>query len=1160
MRSLVIAISGRCEFAEAIINLTYDLGHIIYTLGDLSDSLANLTQQLQIPQLEAGLSDEVDVFVSCHSEFNSTLPSAKHILLSVSSPVESQYDLTWLGVDTNEFSVLQEYQLSLGHLANGADRYDQVMTAATQTLAEIIVQVANDTLCIANKSLSRIPDQVALHRLRAWHQSNETNDGYAAQHGSLFSSFASAASAYKQNCAICFEDQSVSYEQLFSLSTQVAHAIAQHMPQAVMGELPVVALALHKSVELYAAILGVLSLGAVYVPIDPEYPKERIANILKSAAPSLVITQKGVSLADTQSIAALNIDDFGLDINAPAEQLNLHHEYLEQPAVFIYTSGSTGTPKGVQLSHQNILHFCHWYCAHVGLNQQSRALQFTTVCFDASLLDIFPTLFSGARLIVPNEEQRHDFSRLDQLVERHQVTHSFIPPAMLGSLPDYTWPSMIHIVTGGDVCDPLTIKRWSKSRFLHNIYGPTECTVLATTERFEAEANNKVIGKPIANTRIYLLNDAMQPAKTGEHGELYISGKGVGLGYYNAPEMTAERFLPDHFGDNPRQLMYRTGDVCYWDEAGRINFVGRKDNQLKIRGFRVELGEIENAILASGLYAKCVVIATAQKQIRAFVANPSASAKTELLQDALGKTLPNYMLPAHIIELDEFPSTVNGKIDRKQLLEIPMPTRQQDDAGTLNDTEISLRRIWAEALDLDTADIGKQDSFFDLGGHSLLVSKMLLSVKNQFSGGFTLARFMENPTLEGLASLLTNGDLQKGDQISERIYTDMVLSSDIRPSASTNPNCFSPGAVLLTGANGFLGSHILEQLISLTNATIYCLIRASSEEYAYSKLREAYQKYNFNDLQNHPRIKVLIGDLSAPSLGLSDARFLQLAEEIDVIYHNGAQVNHIYDYDHLYQSNVGSTIDLLRLATSGKTKQFVYISTLSAASNVNREGRLVEDGPAAQLPVFVNNGYNLTKWVCEQLVWQAYQRGLPVTLVRPGNVCGHSKTGHCYPDQNRILLLLKGCAQLGNAPDWQTTFDLCPVDFIAKGVVVCTTKAEGHIPVLHFHNPMPLQWSDYVGRLNHHQVPVKLIPAEQWRSNLLTLDESNALYNVISFYLDDQNEDIADISMIDYTATLDRLQQFGMRYPDKNHALVDANLGFLIRSHFIQVNNQQEFA
>jgi len=1140
MKLFSIALDARCPCPHELAAHIYELGHNI-NMDAFSSAPGGVVSVGVAAQADLTLERYCSDAVDLHADIS--------VYISIAYDRDTQrYFIATVTPFNGQLVTIAQSVIQGGFSHNGADVHQEICMELEQcvslTLTRISQGITADNTSPAH-DLLHYP-QVDLDALKVWHQSNETaENGHYIKN--LYKTFEDTVGLLPEKPAIQFGDTSISYKALCSKVEMYASNIQQRLGASECAKQQVIAISLPKSIELYASILAVLKLNACYVPIDPEYPADRIKNILNGSNPDLLIgtldfdidtLSASVEALEGQPKAAFTVPELR---SADVADLN---------AVMIYTSGSSGVPKGVRLTHDNITHFCHWYISEANISSESRCLQFTTVSFDASLLDIFPTFTAGATLVIPSQEQRHDFDQLDRLIRHDAVTHCFIPPAMLSALPQYAWPSMEYIITGGDVCDSAAIDHWSGQASLINIYGPTECTILATFKHFSPGSNNKVIGKPIYNAQIYLINEKGEPCQTLEPGELYIAGKGVGPGYVQDEAQTAERFVQlDAIAHET--TMYRTGDICFWDNNGEVNFIGRRDNQLKIRGFRVELGEIENAILRLNLYAGCVVVADDKKQIRAFVKGPGADVSIELLREKLEGCLPNYMMPAIIQEMLEFPYTVNGKVDRKKLVELKVRSAVTEDNEVWSELQTELREIWAKALDLEPEDLSLKSSFFDLGGHSLLVSKMLLTVKNTYEGSFTLARFMENPTIEALSNLLTSDELTKGAQISDRIYADMVLHHDVKPLVEENLYAFNPRAVLLTGATGFLGVHILEQLVQKTDATIYCHIRASSQEYALKKLADNYQKFGVKGLNKNPRIKVVCGDLAEPRLGLNDSDYQMLCDNVDVIYHNGAQVNHIYDYTYLFNANVRSTIDLLHMACTGQQKQVVYVSTLSAASNLNEQGHIVEDGPAGQLPAFVNNGYNLTKWVSEQLVWQAYERGLPVTLVRPGNVTGHSLTGHCFPDQNRILLLLKGSAQMGVAPDWDLQFDLCPVDFIAKGLVEGSLDKTKHTPVLHFHNPKPLTWKQYVGRLNDHGIAISFIPDGEWRNMLLTLDETNALYQVVSFYLDETSEDIGDISNIDYEKTLNRLKQSGMDYPEKNHKLVDANLGYLISSGFI---------
>lgn len=1145
MKILTIKLDKACPCLSEIAAHIYELGHDV----SIDENAKDLTG------IALAANSNIDYLFKRYDPYHIDLNSDSTIYLSLRYDYDLEtYIVSVIKPINGSLTVIASSSIQNNSFLNGADIYRKLRTELEDIVSETLVLLSNElneSQFASNHNCdlpTHILEELDLEALNYWHKSNETKieNTYIKN---LYEAFEKMAELQPNADAVKLGGIALTYSDLKTKSEHYASKI-----KALIGssnKQQIIAIALPKSFELYATILAVLKLKACYVPIDPEYPKKRIRNILNGAQPDLVVG----SLAFDTLIPVVSIESLETE-SGSCNSIELPETFYSN-AVMIYTSGSTGMPKGVQLTHSNISHFCNWYINETEIRDVSKCLQFTTVSFDASLLDIFPTLIAGATLIVPSHEQRHDFDQLNELIRKESVTHCFIPPAMLSALPQYEWPSMKYIITGGDVCDNTTIKYWSKCTNLINIYGPTECTVLATFKKFSHDSNNKVIGKPINNAQIYLINEQGKPCQTLEHGELYITGKGVGLGYVNDRTQTEERFVKLK-SFNRFKTMYRTGDICFWDVDGEINFVGRQDNQLKIRGFRVEIGEIENAILNTGLYDGCIVIADSKKQIRAFVKAPTG-ATIDTLREKLVSILPNYMLPASIIELDEFPHTINGKVDRKALAEIKISTAVEEDEEW-TELQAELRNIWASALNLSINEVSLRSSFFDLGGHSLLVSKMLLTVKKTFQGSFTLARFMENPTIEALSNLLVSTELMKGAQISDRIYADVVLDQNIQPLKTSNPYAFKPRSVLLTGATGFLGMHILEQLIQLTDATVYCHVRASSLDAAMQKLEDNFKKFGIKNLNSNARIKIVCGDLAEPKLGLSETDYQMLSESIDAIYHNGAQVNHIYDYEYLYNANVRSTIDLIQLASINIQKQLVFVSTLSAASNLTEDGYIVEDGPADELPAFVNNGYNLTKWVSEHLVWQAYERGLPVTLVRPGNITGHSETGHCFPDQNRILLLLKGSAQMGVLPDWDLQFDLCPVDFIAKGMVEGSLDKAKHTPVLHFHNPKPLTWKEYAGRLNHHGIATEFIKDKDWREMLLVIDESNALFQVISFYLDETSEDIGDISKIAFEKTLSRLKLSGMDYPDKDHKLLDANLGYLISSGFIekpQLNKNQ---
>ncbi|VVD77509.1 amino acid adenylation domain-containing protein [Pandoraea terrigena] len=1178
MRAISFAIAGNSRLGARLFAALHDMGHDVIPLCRASGPLTEIAAQLGVT---VPAPHDAPPSVEWRIDCDGTLPeidcTAAHVLTfkahAPALPPESA-SLSWQWQGGRGPVDLANATCEFGQALCGADIVAQIDVEAEAMLVDIVSQLGREVLTpqsLAARDMTRVdPDGVVLdlHRLSGWHASNETARAVELE-PSLPEMISRRAVVAPRAIALRDAQGDVDYRTFVAASMKLATQLSGRLPQTASDDqaLPVIAVRLPKSRWLYTAILGVIGAGAAYAPLDPSFPPERVRQIIEQSRATCLITDDAFDAGvldglDIQVIRLNALDAADMDIGLTAWPVQRFPERASRCAITIFTSGSTGVPKGVMLTHRNIVHFCHWYRDYIGLDASSRALQFCTVAFDVSLLDIFPTFLAGAMLVIPTEAQRHALDDLSALIDREAVTHAFLPPALLGVMPDAAWPALRHLLTGGDVCFPETIARWSRGRAFHNIFGPAECTVLVTIARLQAGDSNRLIGKPMANVRCYVLTPSGDPALTGEPGELCVAGAGVADGYLHRPDLTASSFVPNPFADpngqwpaSSSETLYRTGDIVQWADDGTLHFVGRRDAQVKIRGFRVELGEIESAALATGLFGQCACVVDEHKRIRGFVARTlTAGASAQTLRERLAARLPDYMVPYEIVELDALPATHNGKIDRRALAAMPARQNASGDAAKpepLTQTETDLRALWARLLDLEPFEIGRDDSFFNLGGHSLLVSRLMLAVKKEFGGNAPLARFMERPTIAALASLLANDAVNKGERIPQRVFDDMVLPDEIRPVDGLRPAADGARAILLTGANGFLGTFIAAELIAQTQATVHCMVRAASQKEGEARLAQALQANGLGHLAGHPRLKVVLGDLARPRLGLSPETWRAFAREIDAIYHNGAHVNHVYDYPYLYDANVGATLELLRLACELRNKSMHFVSTLSAASAMDAAGHVLEQGPARNAPAFVNNGYNVTKWVAEHLVWEAAERGIDATLLRPGNITGVSRTGLCQPTRNRILLLVKGSVQLGAAPAGDTDFDFTPVDFLARAIVRCATDPQRELRVFHLQNPQPLTWEDYLGALARHGYSLALEAAEQWRNRLTSIDERNALFDVVAFYLDDSQEDIGDMARIAHQRTAQTLARLGLPYPRKDTALLGQHFGYLIESGFL---------
>ncbi|WLH12999.1 amino acid adenylation domain-containing protein [Pseudomonas hefeiensis] len=912
----------------------------------------------------------------------------------------------------------------------------------------------------------------------------------------------------------------------------------------------VIGVCLPKSAHLYAAILAVLGCGAVYLPLDPQHPAQRRRFILENAQADLLLHDGDSDLGDL-SLPTLNVHR--LPSPTPGIPASLIRRVVDsdEPAVAIYTSGTTGQPKGVLLSHRNLSHFCAWYSDYVRLQRDSRALQFSTINFDASLLDILPTFIQGATLVVPSEDQRRDPQQLVALIQQQRVTHAFLPPALLSVMPLDEPLGLEHLITGGDVCEPFVIEQLAPQCRFHNIYGPTETTVLATTRQFGVGDNNRNLGVPIANGRVLILDEQLQPVPQGTPGELYIAGPGVGLGYLNDPALTASRYLNLTLPGGPTLRVYRTGDIAQWTDNG-IELCGRRDNQVKIRGFRVEPEEIEHCLRDSQLFRQVAVGVDERRRILAFLVHPreeQAGAALQALREHVQNALPSYMHPAAYVQLPNLPYTSNGKVDRRALLatavQVQVGSQRRQPQNVL---ETQLRQLWAELLELPVDDIATDESFFNLGGHSILLSQLLLGIREAFGRSLSINRFIEAPTLMTLARLLDDPEQTSASTLSPQALIDAEAELNLEPLPVSQ--CGDVHKVVVTGANSFLGVHIVEALLAWGATEVACLVRESGGQSAAERFAQALQDNRLNHL-DLSRVSVYAADITQPQLGLPGDVYARIDRSFGALVHNAAHVNHVLDYESLARDNVEPIFECLRLCEGRSKKIFNFVSTLSASSALDADGQVLEQPAAKTPPIYIKNGYNLSKWVGERILQRARERGVWVNLLRPGNISFNSLTGVCQPHKNRLMLMLKGSIQLGQVPELSLNFDLMPVDFLARFIAFHASRYQPTQAVFNLHNPEPLSWDAYVASFRDSGREFSLVSIADWQRQLGRVDADNALFGVLGFYLNGFEEDIGDISLINHANARAGVRQMGARYPEKSPALLRRGADYLKAIDFI---------
>jgi thioester reductase-like protein len=635
----------------------------------------------------------------------------------------------------------------------------------------------------------------------------------------------------------------------------------------------------------------------------------------------------------------------------------------------------------------------------------------------------------------------------------------------------------------------------------------------------------------------------------------------VANGYLNRDKLTAHRFIPNPFAaeedrmNNGNLRLYKTGDLARWLPDGTLHVLGRLDFQVKIRGFRVEPEEVERALLKHPGVGHCAVVPWDGKLVAYWVPrSPSGVVNQSDLRSFLATQLPEYMVPAGFIETERFELNRNAKIDRTKL---PPPAlafltaRKGDYVAPRNPTEETLAAIWQDVL--QSGRISVHDSFFDLGGNSLLTVRMLGRVKLELNADINLASMFSMPTISAIAALIDkSGPADPGGENNIALALQdarvEVPVGDYRAEAHAD----RPRHVLLTGATGFLGFHLLDKLLSLTTATIHCLVRGATREAARAKFRDAARLYGHSDLEENPRIALLKGDLKEPGLGLPAETVEELKEVLDHICHCGALVHHMFDYRTLRGENVQSTVELLRIASSGRRKVFNFVSTLSVACRRDPEGRTLEvelgDRPIS------TNGYILTKWASERILLHHAEKGLPVNIFRPGNITGHSVTGISPPENNHALLLLKGCIQMKCAPDWKRSIEMMPVDTLAEAIIRLSLNSHG-LNTFNMNNPLEMSWADYIEVLRKLGFELEMVPVDEWQKRLEGTDETNALFPLKEFYLRDR-EDLIDleshaVTVPDSSTTREILRKLGFAYLQDYAPYVPTAIGYLKTKGFL---------
>lgn len=732
------------------------------------------------------------------------------------------------------------------------------------------------------------------------------------------------------------------------------------------------------SIDWIISLFAIWSVNGIYLPLDPNQAKERIQWICQDAKPKLILNQSkfwdGLSASKFKSKHTQSLD----------------------PAYLIYTSGSTGTPKGVLVPHEGITLMIEQQIKAFNLNLQSRFLQFLKPGFDASLSDLLTTLLSGATAVLLPRKNLINVHTLKEEIKNYKITHIDLPPSLLNVIEPKDFCNQINtIIIGGEACPKKTIKKWCSKINLINVYGPTEATICTSMIKCGPNWNGDFIGIPLRHID-YLIDPSNQ--------ELLIGGKGIALNYWNNQKLTEERFVSRN-----NKRYFKTGDKVKLNQNKIYEFCGRLDRQVKIAGQLVHLAEIEKNLLTHPKIIECAVVCDStpkMPQIHAHIATKENLIEEDILI-YLKTKLPTYMQPRFYHFHKKLPRNTNSKIDYKKL------------------KSSSILEIAQKFLKLPS--LKYEDHFLNAGADSL----SLICFLNEIEKTHPYLKYEDlyiYPSVKQLEEKihLNQNKLEIYQNEVEKLAKKFFTLEKQKPEKIKN--------ILMTGASGFVGIHLLKELLDKTDFHITCLVRSKNNSTGLEKLKNQVQRFLNRDLPSN-KISVIVGDIRKKNLGLSNSKWDELKNNIDVILNSAAEVHLYKNYEQLFKSNVLSVLNILDLFKSQKAKELWHISTLSIILNTNQTKKTIDESPTQNNFSEIYGGYAQTKWVSDQLVTKLIlENKISAKIFRLGLITPHAYRPIFSGTEQLRTFLKSNLSDLKKEND-SLAFNITPVNWASDKII-----------------------------------------------------------------------------------------------------------------------------
>lgn len=1142
-------------------------------------SLAELIQLLNVPRDQSRSPLFTAVFRSQQMEFVHTLDGIQSGFILPPS-AGARYDIELLMLisspsgrgqgEGNSISLVCDYSTDLFE----AETINRWLNG--------IITLLDSGLQDSDQACGLLPMMTTQEQTRVIYEWNKTEKEFPREQ-TVLDRITEQAQASSEAMAIRFGDESLKYGQLIGRIESIASVL--HQRGVKRGDC--VGILMKRSLDLIPALLATWRVGALYVPMDIGFPQQRIAYMLEDSNVHTILTNNELLnvLGDKFSSIALSVED----VKETSLTKSIEPATGADSAYIMYTSGSTGKPKGVEVGHSALLNCLLATKDYVEFTSTSHMLALTTISFDISTAEIFMPLIAGGCVELGDDGLAADGVELAERIQNLMPSHAQATPSTWKAVLSAGWNGQEYICllsAGEALSRDLAEQLLEKCRILWNFYGPTEATVFSSAYQVTSEPDNDKpmrIGRPFPNTQLYILDKQYQPVPIGADGDLYIAGEGLAVGYWQRPEITAERFIANPFRVGER--MYLTGDLARYLPDGTIVCLGRLDDQIKIHGVRVEPAEVE-AVLRNieGVHDAVAVPwqdARGDTQLVAHVIVNEKEITAHHLRMQLRERLPEVMVPPYIIFAESFPKTANGKIQRGALpspdIEHPIPADKIVEAPSTA-TEQMLAKAWATILGIDSKIIGRESNFMDLGGHSLLMTLLMVEVRKSFQVHFSLREFFGASTLRKFAALIDERRQPDSDQPSIGRSPAPTRTSEwarqrmaFLQREAELPRYIAPARgmtyqpvkeikrILLTGGTGFLGVYVIDEILKTTQTEIYCLVRPQRGEDSKQRIEKQMKRYQVGAEEEawlssfEKRVHVVDGDVTLPRLGMNDADYDTYSQTVDAIIHGAAHVNFIYPYEALRATNVLGIHEIIQFAFHGRIKPVHHLST-AAIWPMGSQYTYYEKDPIDHVGL-LNLGYDEAKWVGEKCLIHAEERGLPLARYRPGEVGGDSVTGRSVTD-HFIIACFKGFLQFGAFPDMDIEVDVAPVDYVAKAMVHLAFQRNALGRAFHLTNPSRRRLKDGLDYLRNIGYQFEELPFVELRDSLINSSDfsSNALF-AYQAALDDMDNVSMQLPTYDTRETLRELAGSGITCPPADEKLFGTYLRYLQEINFLPQPN-----